>query len=181
MISKLDDWALGDYLFVVDKTRKACLPWTNKVLPRHQRHALPQRGSSFTSRRFWRLLAPCLSHFVYILFTALNLVHQNYAFCPFQVLFPYDEFVKLFNWDKPGFPPCGLLNCGNRFALLTTDLWLCPMLSLSIVIWGYMEIFTFIFFVVALQMWFFSVSHSQGHLLPTCWRRATGKNVMSQF
>ncbi|KAK3210460.1 hypothetical protein Dsin_015166 [Dipteronia sinensis] len=31
----------------------------------------------------------------------------------FQVLFPYDEFVKLFNWDKPGFPPCGLLNCGN--------------------------------------------------------------------
>ncbi|TKY74829.1 Ubiquitin carboxyl-terminal hydrolase 19 [Spatholobus suberectus] len=32
---------------------------------------------------------------------------------PKNVLFPYDEFVKLFNWDKPGFPPCGLLNCGN--------------------------------------------------------------------
>ncbi|GAU17666.1 hypothetical protein TSUD_07270 [Trifolium subterraneum] len=32
---------------------------------------------------------------------------------PKDVLFPYDEFVKLFNWDKPGFPPCGLLNCGN--------------------------------------------------------------------
>ncbi|KAL5785874.1 hypothetical protein ACOSQ2_008266 [Xanthoceras sorbifolium] len=32
---------------------------------------------------------------------------------PRKVLFPYDEFVKLFNWDKPGFPPCGLLNCGN--------------------------------------------------------------------
>lgn len=31
-----------------------------------------------------------------------------------QVLFPYDEFVKLFNWDTSGFPPCGLLNCGNR-------------------------------------------------------------------
>ncbi|KAL5127351.1 Ubiquitin carboxyl-terminal hydrolase 19 [Glycine soja] len=30
-----------------------------------------------------------------------------------DVLFPYDEFVKFFNWDKPGFPPCGLLNCGN--------------------------------------------------------------------
>ncbi|KAH7573998.1 hypothetical protein JRO89_XS03G0236600 [Xanthoceras sorbifolium] len=30
-----------------------------------------------------------------------------------KVLFPYDEFVKLFNWDKPGFAPCGLLNCGN--------------------------------------------------------------------
>ncbi|KAL5559571.1 hypothetical protein UlMin_035782 [Ulmus minor] len=32
---------------------------------------------------------------------------------PKEILFPYDEFVKLFNWDKPGFPPCGLLNCGN--------------------------------------------------------------------
>ncbi|XP_028777372.1 ubiquitin carboxyl-terminal hydrolase 18 [Neltuma alba] len=32
---------------------------------------------------------------------------------PKSVLFPYDEFVKFFNWDKPGFPPCGLLNCGN--------------------------------------------------------------------
>ncbi|KAJ1378103.1 Zinc finger, MYND-type [Sesbania bispinosa] len=32
---------------------------------------------------------------------------------PKNALFPYDEFVKLFNWDKPGFPPCGLLNCGN--------------------------------------------------------------------
>ncbi|XP_047170037.1 ubiquitin carboxyl-terminal hydrolase 18-like [Vigna umbellata] len=30
-----------------------------------------------------------------------------------DVLFPYDDFVNLFNWDKPGFPPCGLLNCGN--------------------------------------------------------------------
>ncbi|GKU87463.1 hypothetical protein SLEP1_g1858 [Rubroshorea leprosula] len=32
---------------------------------------------------------------------------------PRKVLFPYDEFLKLFNWEKPGFPPCGLLNCGN--------------------------------------------------------------------
>ncbi|KAF5748095.1 hypothetical protein HS088_TW04G00044 [Tripterygium wilfordii] len=32
---------------------------------------------------------------------------------PRKVLFPYEEFVKLFNWEKPGFPPCGLLNCGN--------------------------------------------------------------------
>ncbi|KAL3500224.1 hypothetical protein ACH5RR_039317 [Cinchona calisaya] len=30
-----------------------------------------------------------------------------------KILFPYEEFVKLFSWDKPGFPPCGLLNCGN--------------------------------------------------------------------
>ncbi|XP_060208046.1 ubiquitin carboxyl-terminal hydrolase 18-like [Lycium barbarum] len=28
-------------------------------------------------------------------------------------LFPYEEFLELFNWDSPGFPPCGLLNCGN--------------------------------------------------------------------
>lgn len=32
---------------------------------------------------------------------------------PKKILFPYNEFVKLFDWDKPGFPPCGLLNCGN--------------------------------------------------------------------
>ncbi|GMI89250.1 ubiquitin-specific protease 19 [Hibiscus trionum] len=32
---------------------------------------------------------------------------------PREVLFPYNEFVKLFNWEEPGFPPCGLLNCGN--------------------------------------------------------------------
>ncbi|KAK9130209.1 hypothetical protein Sjap_010696 [Stephania japonica] len=30
-----------------------------------------------------------------------------------KVLFPYEEFVKLFNWETPGYPPCGLLNCGN--------------------------------------------------------------------
>ncbi|XP_022862204.1 ubiquitin carboxyl-terminal hydrolase 18-like isoform X2 [Olea europaea var. sylvestris] len=30
-----------------------------------------------------------------------------------EILFPYEEFVELFNWDKPGFSPCGLLNCGN--------------------------------------------------------------------
>ncbi|XP_050268164.1 ubiquitin carboxyl-terminal hydrolase 18-like isoform X1 [Quercus robur] len=32
---------------------------------------------------------------------------------PKKILFPYEEFVNFFNWDKPGFPPCGLLNCGN--------------------------------------------------------------------
>ncbi|XP_061374902.1 ubiquitin carboxyl-terminal hydrolase 18-like [Gastrolobium bilobum] len=32
---------------------------------------------------------------------------------PKNPLFPYDEFVKFFNWDKPGFPPCGLFNCEN--------------------------------------------------------------------
>ena len=25
--------------------------------------------------------------------------------------------MELFNWNKPGFPPRGLLNCGNRFVL----------------------------------------------------------------
>ncbi|KAK7261002.1 hypothetical protein RIF29_27305 [Crotalaria pallida] len=32
---------------------------------------------------------------------------------PKDVLFPYDEFVKFFNWNKPGSPPCGLLNESN--------------------------------------------------------------------
>ncbi|CAI0376528.1 unnamed protein product [Linum tenue] len=31
---------------------------------------------------------------------------------PGKVLFPYAEFVKLYNWNRP-FPPSGLLNCGN--------------------------------------------------------------------
>ncbi|XP_073131838.1 ubiquitin carboxyl-terminal hydrolase 18 [Henckelia pumila] len=30
-----------------------------------------------------------------------------------KILFPYEEFVELFNWNIPGYPPCGLLNCGN--------------------------------------------------------------------
>lgn len=30
-----------------------------------------------------------------------------------KILFPYEEFVELYNWETPGFPPCGLLNCGN--------------------------------------------------------------------
>ncbi|KAL7159602.1 hypothetical protein ABFS83_01G039100 [Erythranthe nasuta] len=30
-----------------------------------------------------------------------------------KILFPYEEFIEFFNWDKPGYPPCGLLNCGN--------------------------------------------------------------------
>ncbi|CAK9206989.1 unnamed protein product [Sphagnum troendelagicum] len=30
-----------------------------------------------------------------------------------QVLFPYDEFMDLFDWDMLKDPPCGLINCGN--------------------------------------------------------------------
>ncbi|XP_028102577.1 ubiquitin carboxyl-terminal hydrolase 18-like, partial [Camellia sinensis] len=30
-----------------------------------------------------------------------------------EILLPYEDFVELFNWDKRGIPPCGLLNCGN--------------------------------------------------------------------
>ncbi|KAG6382758.1 hypothetical protein SASPL_157536 [Salvia splendens] len=30
-----------------------------------------------------------------------------------KILFPYEEFLEFFTWDKPGYPPCGLLNCGN--------------------------------------------------------------------
>ncbi len=32
-----------------------------------------------------------------------------------QVLFPYDEFMDLFDWDMLKDPPCGLINCGNRY------------------------------------------------------------------
>ncbi|KAA8519383.1 hypothetical protein F0562_013639 [Nyssa sinensis] len=30
-----------------------------------------------------------------------------------KILFPYNDFVELFNWDKPKYPLYGLLNCGN--------------------------------------------------------------------
>ncbi|XP_010447529.1 PREDICTED: ubiquitin carboxyl-terminal hydrolase 18 isoform X1 [Camelina sativa] len=30
-----------------------------------------------------------------------------------EVLFPYEEFVRYFNWDNPELAPCGLMNCGN--------------------------------------------------------------------
>ncbi|KAL5699328.1 ubiquitinyl hydrolase 1 [Ranunculus cassubicifolius] len=30
-----------------------------------------------------------------------------------KVLFPYEDFVKLFRWEEQGSPPCGLLNIGN--------------------------------------------------------------------
>ncbi|PIA58902.1 hypothetical protein AQUCO_00400035v1 [Aquilegia coerulea] len=30
-----------------------------------------------------------------------------------KVLFPYEDFVKLYNWENIEFFPCGLLNCGN--------------------------------------------------------------------
>ncbi|KAF6149080.1 hypothetical protein GIB67_018658 [Kingdonia uniflora] len=30
-----------------------------------------------------------------------------------KVLFPYEEFVRLYNWGKLELPPCGLVNCGN--------------------------------------------------------------------
>lgn len=32
---------------------------------------------------------------------------------PKKVLFSYETFVELFNWNKLRLPPCGLINCGN--------------------------------------------------------------------
>ncbi|VVB08902.1 unnamed protein product [Arabis nemorensis] len=32
---------------------------------------------------------------------------------PGDVLFPYEQFVRYFNWDRPTLAPCGLVNCGN--------------------------------------------------------------------
>ncbi|KAG1334630.1 hypothetical protein COCNU_03G007490 [Cocos nucifera] len=35
----------------------------------------------------------------------------------YKMLFPYDYFVKLYNCDKVELRPCGLTNCGNRYAI----------------------------------------------------------------
>jgi ubiquitin carboxyl-terminal hydrolase 36/42 len=32
-----------------------------------------------------------------------------------QLLFSYDEFLKLYNWKDFDYIPCGLMNCGNRY------------------------------------------------------------------
>jgi hypothetical protein len=41
---------------------------------------------------------------------------------PKKILFSYDYFTELFNWDMLNCPPCGLFNCGNRY-ILTFPLW----------------------------------------------------------
>ncbi|KAH9565091.1 hypothetical protein CY35_04G059400 [Sphagnum magellanicum] len=38
---------------------------------------------------------------------------RQYSTKPKKILFPYDQFVELFNWDILNVPPCGLINCGN--------------------------------------------------------------------
>lgn len=40
-----------------------------------------------------------------------------YPFFMFQMLFPYEEFVKFFQCDFFDLSPRGLLNCGNRYQL----------------------------------------------------------------
>ncbi|KAF5955885.1 hypothetical protein HYC85_008741, partial [Camellia sinensis] len=48
-----------------------------------------------------------------------------------EILFPYEDFVELFNWDKREFPLCGLLNCGNScFANVVLQ---CLVYTLSLV------------------------------------------------
>jgi hypothetical protein len=42
---------------------------------------------------------------------------------PKKILFSYDYFTELFNWDMLNSPPCGLFNCGNRY-VLTFPLWI---------------------------------------------------------
>jgi ubiquitin carboxyl-terminal hydrolase 36/42 len=37
---------------------------------------------------------------------------------PTDVLFPYESFVRYYNWDRPIMAPCGLTNCGNRFLFI---------------------------------------------------------------
>lgn len=50
-------------------------------------------------------------------FSAISLVPSHRTSKPIKqpkdILFPYDEFLDLFYWDKRQFHPCGLLNCGN--------------------------------------------------------------------
>lgn len=42
-----------------------------------------------------------------------------------QVLFPYDEFLKLYNWKDLDVVPCGLMNCGNRYSIIILYIIIC--------------------------------------------------------
>jgi hypothetical protein len=45
-------------------------------------------------------------------------------FCT-QVIFPYDEFLKLYDWSDRNYDassPCGLVNCGNRYLEIVLSL-----------------------------------------------------------
>lgn len=35
------------------------------------------------------------------------------------MLFPYEEFMKIFNCEVINLSPRGLLNCGNRYTIIT--------------------------------------------------------------
>ncbi|CAH8328439.1 unnamed protein product [Eruca vesicaria subsp. sativa] len=39
--------------------------------------------------------------------------HNKISVKPGEVLFPYEEFVRYFNWENEELAPCGLMNCGN--------------------------------------------------------------------
>ncbi|CAN6163242.1 unnamed protein product [Urochloa humidicola] len=46
-------------------------------------------------------------------FGRISLVSTSKKIKKGQLLFPYDEFLKLYNWKEFDFKPCGLMNCGN--------------------------------------------------------------------
>jgi ubiquitin carboxyl-terminal hydrolase 36/42 len=51
-----------------------------------------------------------------IFFLWMQWIYHKFIFT-FQGLFPYDLFVKLYNSSKAEMRPCGLINCGNRYAI----------------------------------------------------------------
>ena len=48
----------------------------------------------------------CLNVIFYL--HVITLSEISNAHLHFQIIFPYDEFVEFFNWDKPGFPLVGI-------------------------------------------------------------------------
>lgn len=96
----------------------------------------------------------------------------------FQVLFSYAEFVELFNWEKTGNRPCGLLNCGNRFVLKSKVkyqpllfssffMFICASLDFIYVSLIYFlsilkTLSYYVSYTVALRMWFYNVLHAPG-------------------
>ncbi|KQK16875.1 hypothetical protein BRADI_1g31187v3 [Brachypodium distachyon] len=53
-----------------------------------------------------------------------------------KVIFPYDEFLKLYNWRDHDFLPCGLVNCGNScFANVVLQCLSCTRPLVAYLLW----------------------------------------------
>lgn len=91
---------------------------------RHQASGTSTDGDKKMKVSFWskaRVLkiAQTIFFFTWVLEMSLGFwtMISVFLFLMFQMLFPYEEFVKFFQCDFFDLSPRGLFNCGNRYQL----------------------------------------------------------------